>query len=767
MTSVESALKLQRDTEQALVLAYERQVIGYAERHIAAVLVAHVRSGRGLTADEARQAWRLLARDPAKLTSAGIQLPGADQRTVGPEKEVGGVSVSRAVRLALREDGRIGVEHWPFELNDAMKLGLHGSFHRGSKTWSVPASPACAATLMGMLGGMEVQASVRVRELADQHSARVVAHSRLDPGLPIPDLDTSGLTLGSPWDHQVRGIEWAASATASLLGFKMGAGKSMTAIGAVNKLEAERGIILCPNKVRGVWPREVAKWSARSWHVVDGKRPPLRKNGLWQDLKMAERVEQTEQALFDCTCGAQAHFAVWNYEMLAHEPAASWRPPMMLDAVIYDEVHKVKSPTGAVSKSLAEWVNFTKNRIGLTGTPMPQYPWDIFGVYRALDPGIFGTVWTTFKNEYVFEKKTREGKSYPVSILGLKQPEFAEKVHSIMYRPQIDLKLPALTDVRRYVDLEPKARLEYNRLEKEFWADLSILSEFDNDSDDKITPKNILSRQIRLSQFTGGTVPDDELVTSGGKSGSQHRVSRVKEDQVVEFASKARSDGTHAVTGGLLEEMGCYPGHPGGVEPVVVYANFHNDLDVIRGIAKKAGLRYAEISGRRSDGLTRDSRMNPDCDLLAVQIQAGGTGVDLTRSCYGIWYSKGRSVGDYDQARARQHRPGQLRPVTFVHLACRDTIDEDKEQSILQRRSLVAVSMRRQGLDPAAFGVSEDRIPDADADEVAMLGGGGVVLPIDEFGGVMAPRVSVRHHGVAGDVVVDKSTLSDFRLEDF
>lgn len=771
------ALTLLRQTEQTLLKAVEAgNVIGLTERPHAARLAANVRSGRGLNADEARVAWRILSRNPVGLARAGLLLPGAAApepvaQDAGPMTRTG-----RPIELAIRSDGRIGIRNSPMSLNEQLKIGLYATFHRSNRrepaSWSVAASPAFAAGLLGLLEGQtELRVSQRVRDLADAHTARMAAYERTDPSAPLPDIEVVKLLLNPggkrPRETQIRGIDFATSSVASLLGFPMGGGKTAAGIGAVNHAGAQRGIIMCPNKVRGVWPREVAKWSAKSWHIVDGKRPPKRKGARFQDLQIVDRLHETEWCLFDCTCGAEVHAAVWNYEMLTHAPASTWRPRTVLDFGIYDEVHRLKSPTGTMSKNAAEWVNFTRMRIGLSGTPMPQHPWDIFGVYRALDPGIFGPLWTTFKSEFVFEAEPREGngKPFPVKIKADKRAEFAEKVHSILYRPFIDLDLPKLTEVTRLVELEPVARREYDRLDKELMADLSAFAGVEDDT--TLTPKNVLSRRIRLIQFTGGTVPDDEFVITEGVDGAEYRVSNAKEAELAEFAPAKRKNGTQTITGGILDEIGCIPGHPGGPEPVIVYCQYRNDLAVVRDIARRAGLRYGEISGRRSDGLTEASEMARDIDICGVQIQAGGTGVDLTRARYGVWYSKGDSVGDYDQARARQYRPGQTRPVVFIHLVTSGTIDEDQEDALVNRRSVTATFLRRRGFDPAAFGVADESYPLPQIEEPGEVSGGGIVLPIDEFGhDVMAPRKGHRVREI-DEPVVDPETLAMFDLEDF
>lgn len=790
--SAAEAAALQEATGKALVAAMAARAIGLAEVPVAARLAAKVNTGHGLTTLEAREAWRLLDRHAATVLAAGIEIPGRVAAPVAPavRPQVGTRASGYAPELAIRgHAGRlqrnryqqhITVTGTPFAAKDALKTVAHALWDDERRCWHTPATPAHAAALLSVLEPLNPVCSPRVTELAQEFATLSQRRAVLHPDAPEPDFPTGHLVNGTLWGHQMRAVRFSASVTASMLAIRMGGGKTAATIALANEIRARRVIIVCPNKVRGVWPREVAKWSAQTWHIVDGKRDSRRRGGRRQDLKLPERLAQAEQCLFDCPCGAAVHAAVMNYEMLVHEPVASWQASQPIDLAIYDEGHRAKSPTGRMSINLSKWVDFTHKRVALTGTPMPQYPWDIFGVYRALDPGIFGLLWTPFKGQYI-QMRTREddGQQFPVAILPERREEFARRVHSIMYRPTVDLDLPEVTHYVHSVEFEPDARREYNRLNDELWADLTefaavtpfprgdalptadldrlLIAEMDRereqdrlsdlgypveydddggtDEQATLTPRNVLARLLRLMQATGGTLPTDE--------GDKRRFSTAKADALMEFDA-----GDHPC-GGLLYEAGCYPKHPGGVEPVCVYAHFRDDLDAIRAVAERAGLRYREISGRRGDGLTESSEMAPDADVVGVQIQSGGTGVDLTRSCFGIWYSKGHSLGDYDQALARQHRPGQSRPVTFVHIEVIDTIDRDVYRSLMSRRGVVAGVLSIHGLNHPGLGGDDNPEAPPNVDTVVSghgRGDGGVHLPIDEFGvDVMGdPRPPVR-----------------------
>lgn len=753
--TAEQAGDLQRATGELLVRAVDAGAINFMEVTTAARIAAVVRNGGTLDTNSARQAWRILVRNEGRLAAAGLSMPAAPKPTVeratAPVAQPAPPDRGRP-QIALRRDGRLGVAGSPFALKEAFKTELHARWDPARKQWHVPATPAYAAALATILGPHEPAMSGRVAGLVAEYSAAAELRAVLDPAGPVPAFDTSPLMHGDLWEHQRRAVEYASRVSASCLAVPMGGGKTAAAIATANRTRAQRVVIVCPNKVRGVWPREISKWSRAGWHIVDGKRPNRRRGGRPIDLQVADRLEQAESNLFDCACGAAVHAVTFNYEMLSHELMAyrgvkspGWVPPVQLDMVIYDEIHRLASPTGIVSKTAEQWVSYFTRRIGLSGTPMSQYPWSIFGAYRALDPGIFGPLWTPFKAEYVKEAARKDnGKTFPVAILKEKRVEFARKVHSIMYRPTVDLQLPGAHHLIRRVELEEKARREYDRLadDGQMYADLGdfteVSHEVDTDDEPILTPKNVLARTLRLRQLTGGFLPDDGDVveTDTGQTKVVRNLYRLSYAKAEELAL-------------VLEQAGCVKDRDGGPEPVCVYAAFIPHLDAIREVAEKAGLRYREISGRRSDGLTVTSEMAQDADVVGVQAQSGGTGVDLTRSAHGVLYSVDYKLEPHDQMMKRQDRPGQTRLVTFTHLVATGTVDEDVYRSLASRRNMIATFLATRGISPQLLGLSdEDAAPEMDLDEIqdkfnrdreaeGVAGdderAGGVRLPIDDF----------------------------------
>ena len=145
------------------------------------------------------------------------------------------------------------------------------------------------------------------------------------------------------------------------------------------------------------------------------------------------------------------------------------------------------------------------------------------------------------------------------------------------------------------------------------------------------------------------------------------------------IAAAARQMASRGFSGVRLEDIGAE-------EPVVVFCRFHGDLDAVHDACKTVGYASLELSGRR-DELAR--WQSGEAQVLAVQISSGGVGVDLTRARYSIYYSLSFSLGEYDQALSRVHRPGQTRSVEHIHLVARQTVDEKILRALEKRAEVI------------------------------------------------------------------------------
>lgn len=458
--------------------------------------------------------------------------------------------------------------------------------------------------------------------------------------------------------HQEGALAFIARRPGVLLDAGMSAGKTAICLRAAETMNAQRVLVVCPRNVLGVWPREVRKHSTREWLAWNGEVRGAR--GPLANPSVARRAEAIVQATHDAIVLHRPLMIVVNYD-------ACWRGDMARvllgtnwDLLVLDECHRIKAPGGKASMLLKQIGARTRARggkvIGGSGTPTPHDELDLYAQLRAIDP-VLGTSFARVKARYgapkvrwTYPDGTPEylldAKGQPV-VEGLRKDrrnEFAGIVGRVIYRisqEEIDrnLGLEEPVDLYRTTTLEPATRRVYDALERDQIAEVA---------GGVITAANAMVSVLRLAQAANGFGSDAD------NPDVVHRLADPPE--------KAR------LLADVLEDL------PAG-QPVVVFCRFHHDLDAVAVVAGQAGRRYGELSGRRRDGLTADSEMAPDIDLLGVQIQSGGTGIDLTRASIGIYYSLDFNLADYLQSRKRLHRHGQQHVVTFVHLLAEDTVD--------------------------------------------------------------------------------------------
>lgn len=523
-----------------------------------------------------------------------------------------------------------------------------GAWDRRCKAYSFPATPASAKLLRSSLRAVRATPAFdALLAMAPAPDAAPVAPpeppvaperrppiQEQDPPLALPD----GLRT-RPWRHQIAALrfcfeKFATGLRGILLAMGMGTGKSLVASILLLYLRARRVFIASPLRVVPVWLTQFERHVSAEFVVValDEEAGSVAKKAELANQKM--KLAETHGVPFVC---------IVNYDSAWREPFATWAEKQRWDVVILDEAHRIKAPGGKASLFFKRLRKVAAYRIALTGTPMPHGPMDIYAIFRFLDITIFGPSFSSFRAKYAvmggYQRK---------QITGFQHLEELEALMArITFRIGKEvLDLPPATHVTYYCELGPEARRVYKDLDDDFVAEYL---------DGLITAANALVKLTRLQQVANGVVKTE--------NGIEHRIDDSKK--------KLLSD--------TLEDIG-------GDEPVVVFCRYHLDLDAVHEACKAVGLESLELSGRR-DELAR--WQDGEGQVLAVQISAGGIGVDLTRARFSIYYSLSFSLGDYDQSLARVHRPGQTRPVEHIHLVARNTVDVKIMRALEKRAEII------------------------------------------------------------------------------
>lgn len=450
------------------------------------------------------------------------------------------------------------------------------------------------------------------------------------------------------WQNQEEAFDFAMTHPACMLDMEMGTGKTRVAIDvAMSRPDVHRILVVCPKAVVGVWRTNLEKF------YPDGERTQW---DCWDQINgTASNKTMTMEAFFAAREGKDIkQFVVINYDLVWRSPIGEYIYRRAgFDMVILDESHRAKAAGSKVSKYLAMLGKVTPIRMCLSGTPMANSPLDVYGQYRFLDPTIFGTRHSAFLQEYAIL-----GGPDRNFIVGFKnQQSLNEKFSRIAYTCKMDdikdkIKLPdALPPIERRVLLPYRDTVTLKGLAREFVAECGSGT---------VVAANVLVKMLRQQQITSGFC---QVEDAPGEEPRIEELNTAKQDELRDILSDISPKSS-----------------------VVVFCVFKHDLDAIHEAAAQLGRKCFELSGRTNE---LEVWKSYDGAVIAVQIQAGSEGVDMTKANHVIYFSLPHSMALYNQSKARLYRPGQTRPVSFIHIIAQKTVDEAMYKSLLRKIDIV------------------------------------------------------------------------------
>jgi len=371
-------------------------------------------------------------------------------------------------------------------------------------------------------------------------------------------------------------------------------------------------------------------------------------------------------------------YVLVGYESFWREPLRRWILRYEPDVVIYDEAHRLKSwrtRQGKFAHSIAakdNKIHTPRYILALTGTPMPNGAQDAFSVFKAIDPDVFGTRWTDFRDKYI-----KMGGYLNYQIIGYKdEEEMQQRIadHSFRITKADALDLPPQVDVVVPVRLSKKGRYYYDKMAKDAIVQISEASRKGT-----ALGRIVLSQELRLQQIASGFVRVEE------------------KGEIISFDSSKKDTLKDLLSDVLVQE-----------KKVVVFCRFRRDVENACQVAKRLKAQVFRLDGTvppatREKYIKRFTTTDRPAVLVA-QIQVAALSIDLTAAHVGIFYSRNWSYLDYDQARSRIHRHGQKQKVTYYHLIAVNTIDEKIQKGLAKKEDMQAILLRDKKRARAFFG---------------------------------------------------------------
>jgi SNF2 family DNA or RNA helicase len=416
----------------------------------------------------------------------------------------------------------------------------------------------------------------------------------------------------------------------------VGAGKTAITLTAMQAMiqdgHANRFLVLAPKRVcTDVWPVEAKKWAP----------------GLFMAVAVGTAARRAS------AFKAYAHIVVINYDNI------QWLQDKDLstfDAIVFDELTKLKNSSGKRFKALSRVLDQFKVRWGLTGSFTSNGLEDVFGQCKVVDEKLLGRAKGAFLQQYFVcinrdfgEWSPRKGalemvmqRIKPATYV-LEPGEYRDKLppcHIVEMRCQIDDRMP------------------YETMKRDFVVDFP---------DAQAVAANAAVVTTKLQQMASGFVYDSQRLASI----TPGKFTTTK--QAVWFSSH-KFDLLHD----LLEENQ-------HANTILVY-QFEEELAEIRRRYPQAQtLDDANAAERWNKGLV---------ELLAVHPKSAGHGLNLQHGgSRMVFISLPWSLELYEQTIGRLHRSGQLQPVWVYVLMAERTVDEKIFAALHDKRAISDIAM--------------------------------------------------------------------------
>jgi SNF2 family DNA or RNA helicase len=416
----------------------------------------------------------------------------------------------------------------------------------------------------------------------------------------------------------------------------VGAGKTALTLTAMQDALRDglvkRWLVVAPLRVaQHVWPVEAPKWAP----------------GLTLSIAVGSPAWRTK------ALESNARVVVTNYENL------QWLAKQRLDfdGVVFDELTRLKNPSGVRYKAILKALEPIQIRWGLTGSFTSNGLEDVFGQCKIIDQSLLGRAKGAFLQQY-FICINRDYGEWTPATGALEQVMARIKPATFVLEPGVYKdKLPPVHTVEMRCDLVD--REPYEKMKRDF------LVEF---PDATAIAANAAAVSSKLQQMASGFVYDTTR-TASDRPGKFDTVQKTVwfSDHKFELLDELLEENQHANT-------------------IIVY-NYQAELaELQRRYPQAATIDTPDVINRWNRG---------EIELLLLHPKSAGHGLNLQHGgSRMVFVSLPWSLEEYEQTIGRLHRSGQQHDVWVYILLTQKTIDEKIWAALHDKRSLSDVAMQ-------------------------------------------------------------------------
>ncbi|MBC7416823.1 MAG: DEAD/DEAH box helicase, partial [Pedobacter sp.] len=317
--------------------------------------------------------------------------------------------------------------------------------------------------------------------------------------------------------------------------------------------------------------------------------------------------------------------------------------------VVLDESQNIKNPSSQRYK--ATKLLQARNRIVMTGTPVENNTFDLYGQLSFACPGLFGSkqhfadLYSTPIDQFSDGKRTAE-------LQKLIKPFILRRT-----KDQVAKELPEKTEIVLYCEMGLEQREVYEANKKEIQ---DYLLGKDDESLQRSTI-HVLKSITKLRQICNSA----ELLGEG--------------KSFVQASSKIEI---------LLEQIEAKAGQ----HKILVFSQFVGMLNLIKKQLELRNIGFELLTGQTKNRaeVVNAFQNNKKSSVFLISLKAGGTGLNLTEADYVYLIDPWWNPAVENQAIDRAYRIGQKKNVMAVRLICPDTIEEKIRHLQAKKKDLVS-----------------------------------------------------------------------------
>jgi len=414
----------------------------------------------------------------------------------------------------------------------------------------------------------------------------------------------------------------------------VGAGKTALTLTAMRDMlrdgVVQRFLVVAPKRVaESVWPTEAKLWAPELTLAVATGTPTQRVKALWAAVPIVV-------ATYD------------NLQWLAEQT-------LDFDGVVFDELTRLKNPSGKRFKALLKVLDAMPIRWGLTGSFTSNGLEDVFGQCKVIDQNLLGRSKGAFLQQYFYCVNRDYGQWEPRADALPQVMQRIEPATFVLEPGEYRDKLPPLHTVEMRCTM---GMTEYNAMKRDFMV------QFPNA---QAVAANAGVVTGKLQQMASGFVYDTRTApsTTAGKfttTKSAVWFSRHK----FELLDDLLAENQHSNT-------------------IIVYQYQEELAELIRRYPYAVTLDDTQAIERWNAG---------KIELLLVHPKSAGHGLNLQYGgCHMVFLSLPWSLELYEQTIGRLHRSGQRHDVWVYLILTEDTVDEKIYAALHDKRSLSDLAM--------------------------------------------------------------------------